>query len=588
MLKNFKKMEEMILHVILQAEKEKFTQEKYNQFIEKIANGIKTRNFDNKIIKELKTLLSLYQNTNDEKSLKFMENILIKLIGHPDRDFRNEAIKLLNMLYDETDWQSDQGFKPKIISIGDEIKLEFLINKKDYEENSLILILNTPTFKQKEKENTIKWLKPEIIKNEEILEFSKINPDENNLSQSLMKININKEKYELLKTFNLLNKEINEIANNQNLILVTFSANSKIIKSGYYDFNLVKFSNGKFTTVKKIDSAKLENETTPAKGRFIAIDKSLKDYTVHEIFADLTNADIDKEKGRITRRGTFADVEKKLEDFSEKAINCLYIMGALERDNQICIDEDTKEIIDINNTEASPMAVTCRASISNMLGGDNAFNSLIKKAKKLSMKIIIDSLTRISSSRPHRKYRNIFLNTLDLNGKLTICYGTDGQSVNYEDSALLNYRKIESWDLLVEDTLKLAEKYNIDGLHLDNCQSWPQIFEIDFAEMLRFDSDGEFAYTSEEIVNGDIVYNNKTSEDNGFWASDVIDEYPNPFLIKLTKSVWKIIPNFLFIGESWGNKQSQNRHIILSKSGIIPIMYTLPRALSSVFGRKIH
>ena len=70
---------------------------------------------------------------------------------------------------------------------------------------------------------------------------------------------------------------------------------------------------------------------------------------------------------------------------------------------------------------------------------------------------------------------NILLHYLDNKGKVQICYGTDGHSVHYEDSAVLNYRKIEAWDLLVNEILDLVDKYQIDGIHLDNCQAWPQI-----------------------------------------------------------------------------------------------------------------
>jgi starch synthase len=68
----------------------------------------------------------------------------------------------------------------------------------------------------------------------------------------------------------------------------------------------------------------------------------------------------------------------------------------------------------------------------------------------------------------------------------------------------------------------------------------------------------------------------------------MIEEYPNPMLVKLTKEVWKRFPYFVFIGECWGTVKFHNRHIPLSRSGIIPRMYTLPRALSAVFGRRIH
>ena len=48
-------------------------------------------------------------------------------------------------------------------------------------------------------------------------------------------------------------------------------------------------------------------------------------------------------------------------------------MGALERDNNIAYDEETGKAIDIGNTEASPMAITNRSSISSLLGGEEEF-----------------------------------------------------------------------------------------------------------------------------------------------------------------------------------------------------------------------
>lgn len=483
-------------------------------------------------------------------------------------------------MYDETDWQDKSAFSIKIISIGDKINLELVIRKKDFEEKGLVLIINSPSYSKSEQHSRISWLIPNIYNHSEIVtnynNVEAANKSKNgNFPSSKSKANLLTAKY-----------NISEIAENPNLILVKFNSTLKISKSGYYDWNLVKFSNGRFSTVKFLETPMLQDELKEAKGRFIAIDNSLKNCTIHEVFADLTNAEIDKEKGKIIRRGTFQDIENKLDDLNQRYVNCLYLMGALERDNQICFDSDIKsEILDIQNPEASPMAVTCRASVSSLLGGEAAFNSLIHKAKKFSMKVIIDSLTRISSSRPHRKYRNILLHTLDSDGKVNFCYGTDGHSVNYEDSALLNYRKLESWDILVEDICAIARKYNVDGVHLDNCQSWPQIFDIDHDEMFRLDADGQMAYSAEEILNGEIVCR---SEDCGYWTSDLIDEYPNPFLIKLTKSVWRKFPNFYLIGECWGTNKFQNRHIVLAKSGIIPRMYTLPRALSAVFGRRIH
>ena len=47
-------------------------------------------------------------------------------------------------------------------------------------------------------------------------------------------------------------------------------------------------------------------------------------------------------------------------------------------------------------------------------------------------------------------------------------------------------------------------------------------------------------------------------------------------------------PNFIFIGECWQNEKFSQRHINLTKSGIIPRLYTLPIVLCEVLGKKIQ
>ena len=530
-------MENDLLKFISYGEISKYTNEKYMDHVDIFINN---KNKIPQAIKELKKYLVAFQNIADQNSIKNLERLFIQLLGHVEKDVRNEAVVMLNMLYDETNWQEKSQLPIKYKNTGDSHTVQILIRKKDYlgSEKSIVCLTNTPSNCASSKTYQIRW--HEIT---DVVETS--NPN-------LYKVIFN---------------------------LGTFS------KSGYYDWNVVKFKDGRFSTIKCIADIKLENEFVEAKGRYIVIDKSIRNLSIHEVFCDLVNADIDKEKGKIIKRGTFSDMESKLQELNQRYINCLYIMGSLERDNQIVYDESTGEVIDMVDTDASPMAVTSRDTVSKLLGGDNYFISLINKANKFSMKILVDSLTRISSSRYHRKFRNILLNTLDEKGKITICYGSDGHSVSFEDSAILNYRKVESWDLLVQDVLNFTKKYKVDGMHLDNCQSWPQILQIDHDEMFRIDSDGQPAYSPLEILNGEIVVRD---EDSGFWGSDLIDQYPNPILIKLTKSVWRELPNFIFVGECWSSQKFHNRHIVLAKSGVVPRMYTLPRALSAVFGRRIH
>lgn len=91
-LADFTTMEKDLLNILALGENEKFTQKKFDSLIEKFVDDMVARNFDMKIIKELKKMLVLYQNINDQESIKLMESLLVKLMGHP------EVIRL-NSLY---------------------------------------------------------------------------------------------------------------------------------------------------------------------------------------------------------------------------------------------------------------------------------------------------------------------------------------------------------------------------------------------------------------------------------------------------------------------------------------------------------
>jgi len=534
-IKIYETMENDLNKLIEAAKVQKFTAEKYIEMVEMFSNPQKRDDMPKQVM-VLSKLLFVFQNVSDKESINNLERLFIQLLGHFEREVRNQAVVGLNMIYDESNWQEKNAYPlslTKIKLLDDQLKLEVKIKKADYEEQGIILITNSPCENFDVKNNVVSFLKCQ-------------------------------------------NKEEKD-----DIVKLDFPLGTSK-KCGYYDWYLAKFKDGNYSNVKVLDE---NDKLIDGKGRFIVLDKDIKDLSVHEVFCDLIGAQIDKGQGRIIKRGSFKTLEDKLDEYSQRYINCLYIMGALERDNDIAYDENTAEPIDIANSEASPMAITDRASISSLLGGEKAFKSLMTKCKKLSMKIILDCLGRISSSRANRKYRDVVLHYLDNKGKLQICYGSDGQSVNYDDSAILNYRKLESWNLLITEVLDLVDKYHIDGIHLDNCQAWPQIMEINASELFRIDNDGKPHYSAMEIMNGEIVL---PTEESGFYNSDCYETYPNPMLVKLTKTIWQKYPNFVFFGECWLNEKfSNNRHVALSRSGIIPRMYTLPIILTEILGKKI-
>ena len=531
----FEQMEDDLLKLYKNSVKEKLNKKKYDEYVD-IFTNLEMRNKWKEHLTHFRKLIGMFQNVNDLESLNILETLLIQLLGHFEKDVRNSAVKMLNMIYDQTTWQEKSAFplqNTKIKLINEQLTLELNIKMEDYGEKNIVLIVCAPSENKNVNYPCITFLK---CQNEE---------------------------------------------EGKDSVKLIFPLGT-LTKCGYYDWYLVRFSKGRFTNIKIISNNK---EQIEAKGRIITLNKDMKDISAHEVFCDLIGAEIDKNQGRIVKRGNFLNLENQLDELHNRYINLIYIMGALERDNEIAYDEETGTPIDIGNPKASPMAVTSRSNLSSLLGGEKSFLSLINKAHKLSMKIIIDSLSRISSSRAHRKYRNVLLRYLDVQGKMQICYGSDGKSVRYEDSAILNYRKKEAWDMLINEIKILIDKYKIDGVHLDNCQAWPQIMEMDTAELFRIDIDGKPAYTPLEILNGEIVMPNV---ENGYWDTDNFESYANPLLIKLTKSIWNIYPNFIFVGECWLNEKFSQRHISLTKSGIIPRLYTLPIILCEVLGKKIQ
>lgn len=195
--------------------------------------------------------------------------------------------------------------------------------------------------------------------------------------------------------------------------------------------------------------------------------RGMRDHTFHEVQVDYQNATYDKNEKRFVRRGSFADVEAGIDEYARQGVTALYVMGTLERDNGAFLNKYSDKI-EYRKDDASALAVTSRDCASRMLGGDEGLCSLVRKAKRRNIKIIVDSLARISSSRHHRKYRNLLLHHLDEDGCRTITYGTDGQAQRFQDTAMLNYRKVESWDLLIDEIISYASKIDCDGIHLDN------------------------------------------------------------------------------------------------------------------------
>lgn len=80
--------------------------------------------------------------------------------------------------------------------------------------------------------------------------------------------------------------------------------------------------------------------------------------------------------------------------------------------------------------------------------------------------------------------------------------------------------------------------------------------EPDIEELSRLDVDDQPAYSPEDFMNGEVVLRN---ENHGYWNSNNMESYPNPFFIKMCKKLWFANPDFMIIGECWGGFMFEHR-----------------------------
>lgn len=538
-----------------------FSKEKFLKYRSILVNEVpKNKNLDYLInlTSEIEGDLCSSLTDMNAKNLHYLEKLLIGMLGSPEESIRDSAINYLNVLYDGVDWQLRGAFKPKIKRVGDPFTIDYLIESDPEDNNSICLMLNAPAFGENSNEHVVTWHKP--------------------------------------KLFEYNNKNSKEKSNDNYVVISIDFGTFK--KCGFYDWKLVKIQkNGKIKGLYKVynldelrstqsfSNLNFENKTykcKPIHGRFIVHPDCTRKLQIHEVFPDLQTNPNERVESMI-KRGSFFKVRDNLKNYQENGINCIYLMGALERDNGLEINPITNQKF-FSRPEASPLAVTCRKTPCSMLGGADGLESLMNEAQKRGIKVITDGLTKVSSSRPDKKYKKTLLYTLDEEGKSIVCFGTDGRSIHYEDTALLNYRKLKVWNLIIDEIIEFSERYRLDGIHLENGQAWPQFLSLDCKEMYRKDPDQTSAYTEKEIFNGEVVLQD---ENCGYWASRSKQDYANPFLVKICKTLWSRFPNFLVVAEAWGGAGFENREFNIVRSGPIPRMYNLPIALSTLFGKKL-
>ena len=129
---------------------------------------------------------------------------------------------------------------------------------------------------------------------------------------------------------------------------------------------------------------------------------------------------------------------------------------------------------------------------------------------------------------------------------------------------------------------EIVQKFKVDGIYLDNGFDWPPIYKINKDELLRKENPtNEPVYSNDQIFEGEVVIPTKIA---GFWASPLHIDYPNPFILKLCKSLWKQYPKLIIIAEALEIPENDSRFVSVIRSGPIPRSYKMPKALAQIMG----
>ena len=149
------------------------------------------------------------------------------------------------------------------------------------------------------------------------------------------------------------------------------------------------------------------------------------------------------------------------------------------------LENHTGESCMASRPNANPFSVVDRVHPNRMLGGPTAFSRLISSAKEVGISVVVQLDPFVSASRPHRKYTSLYARILDASGRAEVHAGCDSLENQWEDTHLLNYRLVETWECLVEEAVTLVQRFGLGGLYLTEAQSYPFIQRTEEIELGR-------------------------------------------------------------------------------------------------------
>ena len=283
------------------------------------------------------------------------------------------------------------------------------------------------------------------------------------------------------------------------------------------------------------------------------------------------------ENGEVIRLGRFSDITAHLQTIKKKyKVTAIYLLGVQKRGSN---QEDWAP----EASSPSPFSPMSLIEIEPFLGGEEELIKLIDEAHSLDVKIIVDIIPHINRRSDHLGDDLVAL-TYDGGGNLVPRASTDGRYGSWDDGKLLNYRKFEIWEWLLDSIKVLLEKFNIDGIRFDSAHAVPIMMKKN-----NFPYFYNKKRTHEELVEGTIIVNDREDDHfmtTGYFDCSCRDLIAVPLHNYLMFNIEKIIKAnkkdfFIYIAECfWGHER------FLTRSGIIPYNASLFKICENVIHGK--
>ncbi|MBN1533957.1 MAG: glycogen/starch synthase [Spirochaetes bacterium] len=283
------------------------------------------------------------------------------------------------------------------------------------------------------------------------------------------------------------------------------------------------------------------------------------------------------ENGQVIRLGNFSDIAYHLESISERYhITSIYLLGVQKRGSN-------REDWAPEASSPSPFSPMSLIEVEPFLGGDEGFAALVKRAHSLGIRIIVDIIPHINRRSDHLP-DELMVFTYDHEGALVPRASTDGRYGSWNDGKLLNYRKLEVWEWLVDSILTLIERFDIDGIRFDSAHAVP---------IMMKKNNFPFVYNNrrnhEEMVEGTIVVNDREDEHfvtTGYYDSACRDIIAVPIHYFIMLNIQRKLRQrgkdfFVYIAECfWGHER------FLTRTGIIPYNSSLFKICENIIHGK--